>query len=177
MELVSRGGSAYFVPVSDTSGTISNFGHWEQAFRAFSNVYIQAYPARATELIQYNHLIYTASLSLKTFTDTTKSSECILATFLTATGGVILQQAWSIYLKDRIQRNDDKSGGSALSNYAKKKEICKRFNKGKCTSGYKCNYDHRCLICGKFGHGVHICRNKKATDQNVVASPIGSSNY
>ena len=173
MVLVSRGGSTYFVPVSDTTGTISNFGRWEQAFRAFSNVYIQAYPARVTELIQYNHLIYTASLSLiwENVYRYDKEFRMHLSNFPHRNWGVILQQAWSIYLKDRIQRNDDKGGGSAEPNYAKKKEICKRFNKRKCTSGYKCNYDHRCLICGKFGHGVHICRNKKATDQNVITSP------
>ena len=41
-----------------------------------------------------------------------------------------------------------------------RKEICRRFNEGKCTAGLSCKYDHRCLECGKFGHGEHICRKK-----------------
>ena len=170
MELVSRGGSTYFVPVNENTGTISHFGRWEQAFRVFSNVYLQTYPSRATELIQYNHLIYTASLSSvwENVYRYDKEFRMHLSNFPNRNWGVILQQAWSIYLKDRIQRNDDRAGSSG-SGYAKKKEICKRFNKGKCTSGYRCSYDHRCLICGKFGHGAHICRNKKAADQNGFA--------
>ena len=64
LEIANRGGSTFFIPVSDRDTTrIHNFSRWEQAFRVFSNVYTKAYPARATELIQYNHLIYTASLS------------------------------------------------------------------------------------------------------------------
>ena len=65
MELVSRGGATYFVPASDkdASCNITGFGRWEQAFRIFSNVYTRAYPWKSLELIQYNHIIYTASLS------------------------------------------------------------------------------------------------------------------
>ena len=42
---------------------ITNFGHWEQAFRIYSNVYTKEFPDQATQLIQYNHIIYTASLT------------------------------------------------------------------------------------------------------------------
>ena len=63
MELVSRAGSTFCVPVSDRElgGIINNFLKWEQAFRVFSNVYTRYYPERASELIQYNQLIHTAS--------------------------------------------------------------------------------------------------------------------
>ena len=74
---------------------------------------------------------------------------------------VILQQAWSVYLKDRISggRVDEvnRPGGS------KEKDVCKRFNKGKCNRGFHCQFEHRCLGCEKFGHGVHICRDRKTT--------------
>ena len=61
VELVSKRGLTYFMPVSDREVTqISNFSKWEQAFRVFSNVYTRAYPHRASELIQYNHIIHTA---------------------------------------------------------------------------------------------------------------------
>ena len=65
MELISRGGSTFFVPVADreSAGNISNFSRWEQAFRVFSNIYSKVYPDRASELIQYNHLLHTASLT------------------------------------------------------------------------------------------------------------------
>ena len=64
MELVRKGGSTFFVPVTDRESTqISDFGRWEQAFQIFSNVYTTKYPNKAPELIQYNHVIHTASLS------------------------------------------------------------------------------------------------------------------
>ena len=75
---------------------------------------------------------------------------------------MILQQAWSVCLIDRITFKSGAENGKGFSgNYGNKKEICKRFNKGKCTQGYRCHYDHRCLNCGKFGHGAHICRANK----------------
>ena len=38
------------------------------------------------------------------------------------------------------------------------KEAYYRFNKGRCTFGDRCKFDHRCLICSKFSHGAHNCR-------------------
>ena len=47
----------------DQQGSISSFGKWEQAFRVYSNIYTREYPQRASELIQYNHVISTAAVS------------------------------------------------------------------------------------------------------------------
>ena len=56
-----------------------------------------------------------------------------------------------------------------------KKEIRHRFNKGLCTAGCNCKYDHRCEVkeCGKFGHGAHMCRKRLGNDQGPGTS--GSS--
>ena len=69
---------------------------------------------------------------------------------------VILQQAWNLRLKDR-QDSDRRGGGSDYPS-GKKHDICWMFNRGKCTYGDRCKFDHKCRICGKFGHGAHICR-------------------
>ena len=64
LELVSKGGHTYFLLAGDKNLVgITNFGHWEQAFRIYSNVYTKEFPDQATQLIQYNHIIYTASLT------------------------------------------------------------------------------------------------------------------
>ena len=64
MELISKGGQTFFVPVSDLEvSNIGSFNKWEQAFRVFSNVYTQEFPHRASELIQYNQVIFAASQS------------------------------------------------------------------------------------------------------------------
>ena len=176
MELVSKGGSTYFVPVSDreVSGTINSFFKWEQAFRVYTNVYSRVYPERATELIQYNHLIHTASLSF-TWDNVyryDKEFRMHLSNFPQRNWGVILQQAWSVYLKDRIVKYDKYDKQGHAQGQGKKKEICKHFNKGKCNRGFRCSFDHRCLGCGKFGHGVHICRNKKGGDPQQNSTPV-----
>ena len=143
-ELVIRGGNTYFAPVSDRDSTaISSFARWEQAFRIYSNILTKAYPNKATELIQYNHIIYTASLSFawENIYLYNKEFRMHVSNFPQHSWSIILQQAWSMCLKDRIHVNtsndDAKSGG-----FCKVKEPCKRYNKGKCTYGARCRYKH-----------------------------------
>ena len=175
MELVVNcGGSTFFVPIADheSAGSVSNFYKWEQAFCVFSNIYTKFYPDRAPELIQYNQLIHTASLSF-TWDNVyryDKEFRLHMSKYPQRNWGVILQQAWTVYLKDRVNFKQEESyfpKGNTSGNGNRKKEICKRFNKGKCYKGFKCHYDHRCLECGKFGHGAHICRNKRSSDAST----------
>ena len=188
LELVSRGGATFFVPASNRDNVaIINFSKWEQAFRVFSNIYIRAYPSRATELIQYNHIIHMAA-STYTWENVymyDKEFRTHISHFPQRSWSVILQQAWAMYLKDRIQFRNDKNnnyGQQVQSDGSPsfRKEICQRFNKGKCTNGRSCKYYHRCDPklggCGKFGHGVHICRlasgKKKQNNQaSTSAAP------
>ena len=115
------------------------------------------------QLIQYNHVICTAST---TFTwenvySYDKEFRAHMGNYPGRNWGIILQQAWSMCLKDR---NHFGKQNSNKQNFNKgKREICQRFNKGLCTAGKTCKYDHKCLGCGKFGHGVHICRAAKQT--------------
>ena len=64
LELINKGRQTYFVPVSQRDpnyNTISSFHKWEQAFRVYSNIYLKHHPEQATQLIEYNHIICTAS--------------------------------------------------------------------------------------------------------------------
>ena len=167
LELINKGGQTYFIPMGEcTTVNITNFHHWEQAFRIFSNIYTSQFPDRATKLIQYNHIIFTASSTFVWDNVYTYDKEFRrhMGKYPQRCWSVILQQAWSMYLKDRIYHQGDQSrltGGNSNFNHSKaQKEICKRFNKGKCMAGSSCKYDHHCLECGKFGHGAHICQNK-----------------
>ena len=40
----------------------------------------------------------------------------------------------------------------------KSKKLCCGFNKGKCTYGSKCKFDHRCGMCNRYEHGAHNCK-------------------
>ena len=160
-ELVVRGGSTFFAPVSDRDATtISNFSKWEQAFRIYSNILTRAYPGKASDLIQYNHIIYTASLSFAwdNVYHYDKEFRMHISKFPQRSWAIILQQAWSMCLKDKLPE-DMKFGQNKNSN-KKSKEPCRRFNRGNCHFGARCKFDHRCSVkkCGKFGHGAHVCR-------------------
>ena len=73
-------------------------------------------------------------------------------------------------------RHNNHEGGTPRSS-----EYCKRFNKGKCNLGSSCKYEHRCLYCNKFSHGMVVCRklifdrekgsNKRDKDSNQKQMP------
>ena len=96
LELVHRAGQTYFIPAERDSGnSITSFHKWEQAFRVFSNLYCLEHPDRSTELIQYNHVIFSASL---TYTwDNVYTYDCEfrmhLGSFPERSWAIILQQA------------------------------------------------------------------------------------
>ena len=171
MEIVNRDGRTFFVPAnSGDSGNISNFSRWEQAFRVFSNIYTRRFPSRSAELIQYNHIIHTAAL---TFTWENvylydRDFRLHLSRYPQRSWAIILQQAWTMRLKDR----NGHSGGYASqgkSNEGRSKnrrDVCWRYNRGRCSFGASCKFEHKCAVCGKFGHGVHICRKANGKDRD-----------
>ena len=159
MELVNRNGMTYWTPMVDKElGTITSFSRWDVAFRVFSNIYMTKYPHKSSELIQYCHVIHTASLTYVWenvyFYD--KEFHIQILRHPQRSWAIILQQVWNLRLKDKLKHDSFTDRG-----HQKSKEICKRFNRGKCHNGMSCHYKHRCLNCGKFGHSGHICRHKK----------------
>ena len=168
-------------PVQDNAAVISSYGKWEQAFRVYSNVLTSKYPAKSPELLQYNHTIHNASMAYtwENVYSYDKEFRHHIAKHPYRSWSIILQQAWTMILKDRIIKpnnnffqkgnNHRSNGGNHNGN---KKEICKRFNKGKCHMGLSCKYKHRCEVqrCGKFGHGAHICRLRTQGEENSSVS-------
>ena len=74
-------------------------------------------------------------------------------------------------LKDR-HRNDSYQKGGFQGKSKCEQEPCKRFNKGHCSYGLRCKFDHRCSIpkCGKFGHGAHNCRIRLAEEKGETVA-------
>ena len=82
---------------------------------------------------------------------------------------IILQQSWNLRLNTRGNSNESvgtvagTSGGQGQSGRNdnkgfRKKDTCWRYNRGRCTFGLSCRFDHRCAICMKAGHGAFNCR-------------------
>ena len=162
LEIINQNGHLTCAPLSESASSnqnITSFARWEQAFRVFSNIYMRQFPSCASELIQYNHVVHTASL---TFAWSNVYAYDIdfrlhMVRHPQRSWLVILQQAWNLRLKDRNEGG--RGNANSNNNYNnKRREICFRFNAGKCTYGSKCKFDHRCGICGKFGHGAFQCR-------------------
>ena len=85
--------------------------------------------------------------------------------------GVILQQAWTMFLKDHVYSNtpnqSKNTGFSSSDNksYVSRK-LCFSFNEGHCKFSSGCKFEHKCGLCGKFGHGAFNCRKTKAITLN-----------
>ena len=176
MEIVNYSGQTFWIPASDGNAfVISNFIRWEQAFRVFSNIYTQQYPGHSSELIQYNHIIHTASLTYQweNVYQYNKEFRLHLIHHPECSWGVILQQAWSMYLKDKISANNQGGSPSNPHKSVKSKKICYEINSGYCSYATRCKFDHHCGVCGKYRHGTYNCR--KATCK-LFGSNSGSFN-
>ena len=152
----------FLSPVSECEqAQISSYGKWEQAFRVFSNILTTKYLSKGPELLQYNHTMHTAASSYvwENVDSYDKEFQHHVSRHPARAWNIILQQAWTMILKDRIRtdHNQAQKGGRG------KKEICKHFNKGRCSYGLACIFDHCCAVpdCGKYGHGAHNCRLRK----------------
>ena len=175
LELVIRGGRSFYVPVTETPN-ITSYNKWEQAFRVYANIYTKVYPHRSSELIDYNHIIHTIAQSY-TWENVylyDKDFRIHMARNPECNWGLILQQAWSLRLKDRSQYTAHGNGGYSGHNtgngmtggdFAHKNGPCRCYNKGKCTAGTSCRYHHKCSYCFKFGHAILTCRKLMADQE------------
>ena len=96
MQMVVKQGKTFWKPSSLYEGvTINNIAKWEQAFRVFADIYTRAHPHRATELIQYNHIIHmTASTYVWDNVYLYDKDFCIhMSNYPERNWGIILQQA------------------------------------------------------------------------------------
>ena len=65
-QMFIKGGVMYCRPAHERgneSNGISSIHAWDQAFRIFAHLYTKAFPRKAAELMQYNHVIHSAAQS------------------------------------------------------------------------------------------------------------------
>ena len=172
--MVNRGGICCYVPVSDRDNSVINsYSKWEMAFRIFTNIYASKFPTRATELTQYSHVIHTAAMTYvwPNVYKYDKDFRMHLSLHPKRSWGIILTQAWNMRLREKLSsnggsghnsntggRNGGYNGGTPGSADKRRRDVCYRFNRGKCTYGLNCKFEHKCALCLKFGHGSHNCR-------------------
>ena len=167
LELVIKNSKTYWSPVGD-SITINSFARWEQVFRVYANIYTRNFPHKSGELIEYNHIIHSIAQNYvwENVYAYDKAFRMHISRHPDRSWAVILQQAWSMNLRDRIgqgnntpnHRTNGQNSNNSTPQGAKLFDHCKRFNRGKCNLGSSCMYEHRCSYCDKFGHRVVVCR-------------------
>ena len=76
-----------------------------------------------------------------------------------------------MYLRDRVnatpshgQHNGNGKQGNATGTSQRK--LCFDFNRGECTFGQHCHFDHHCSFCNKFGHSAMTCRKGKKNNSS-----------
>ena len=163
-----KDGQLYLAPPPSATA-ITSFQKWERAFRVFSNIYIKKFPYRAWELNEYNHMIHHIS---QTYVWENCYSYDIdfrihMSNHTERSWAMVLQKSWSFRLNEKLQSSDFMSRNSGdrrsfgKSSASSSSDYCRRFNRGKCTYGASCRFEHRCFHCHKFGHGIHNCRKHK----------------
>ena len=177
MEMVNRNGMTYWVPFSEnTASVINSYNKWQQAFRVYTTIFVEEHPGKAKELMQYNHIIFSASVNFvwENMYSYDIDFRLHLSKHPGRNWGIILHQAWTMRMKDRLKftgnsgnhafSESSSTGGRPYSrnNSGKRKKICWKYNAGQCTYGFSCKFEHKCGICGKFRHGAHICRKAKS---------------
>ena len=162
MELIIKNGRTFWTTATSDNTAISNYSKWEQAFRVYSNIYTNACPEKSTELIQYNHIIHSIATTYVWENVYAYDKEfCMhLSRHPERNWGIILQQAWSMKLKDRLQKHDHGSNWSGNNNLNhqsnsrmktnKSSEACCRYNKRKCKFGPRCHMITSVLIVAKW---------------------------
>ena len=155
--------------------SITSFSKWEQAFRVFSNIYSKANPHRASELIEYNHVIHTIALAYVWENVYTYDREFRLHISKNPqrSWAMILQQAWAMRLKDRLVTHATGGFQNGGNQKNKNQEICRHFNRGRCNFGSTCKYEHHCSYCFKYGYGTVNCR-KANLDRNDKGNGQGN---
>ena len=169
LQMIYGDGAQFLQPVSEKdTPPINNPRRWEQAFDIYATIYTMKYPHRATEIFRYMFNIRSAATvyvwdNVYTYDITFR---CLIEKNPDQNWGVIYQQGWTLLLREKLDCNNHSFNGSFSGNQRhkstnKQDQTCWRFNKGTCTFGAGCRFEHKCGACNKSDHGSNSCPNKQ----------------
>ena len=170
LDIIHKGGETYWAPHVDKKQKITNIHMWDQAFRVYMAIYTRRYPMEAAEMAQYVHTIHHAA-NKYTWENVAYYDFIFrknMAKNPTRSWGKTFGHMWNIALTDPIkpntsnhfQRNQTNGGGGSF------KKPCWKFNKGSCSYGINCRFQHRCTQCGGTSHGANSCFRKNNANRN-----------
>ena len=171
MQLINKDGVTYFAPPIDRETKIDSIKKWEQAFRVYSTIYCNANPTRAGEILQYVDVIHRAAAIFNW--DNVARYDYVFRQLMAAkpyrSWAKVYTQMWNISLNEPIKKFNDNSyhnsgrnnNGNSSSSSKKRNNICWKFNKGSCTYGKNCKFEHKCSYCSSTNHPVTNCTRKQ----------------
>ena len=159
MGLFTKDGVAYFAPAGECDAKINNVCQWEQAFRVYTAIYSKANPNRVNEVWQYVHVINHAASGYQwsNVAEYDFTFRHLMGEYPDWSWDKTYLQGWNMIMRDVLPKEGHGHNSKKIVN---RDNICWPFNKGKC-SDPNCPKDHKCSYCGKWGHGMHICRKRK----------------
>ena len=162
LDLIHKDGRSYYLPSHEKElPIISSVKTWEQAFRVLSCIYTQSRPQRANQLYQYVGTICEAATTFiwNNVYNYDQLFRQLITAFPDRSWAVIYNHGYIMCLKEHLPTNRTMVSSIIKSNKGgtlKDKELCWIFNKGKCTCGPACKFDHRCSYCNKQGHSLIV---------------------
>lgn len=181
--LTTNGGPPQFVEEEDDN-YISSYAKWEEAFDIFASIYLRGHPQSADELYDYKHVIRGAAADYiwENVFDYDVEFRLHMEKHPTRGWSAKLTDEWTRHMKNLKGAKGDTPSQSSFAptndqgGQTQKREICIRYNKGRCTWGSKCRNIHKCSVCGKRGHGASICFSNKNRRKEDVGSRSSHSN-
>ncbi len=178
-------GNMVYEPVKDDhQREISDFGVWSQAWHIYCAVLAKYHPSKSYQLHQYYNTI---ELAAKSYTwesvyEYDQQFRSLIESKPERTWA-LKQTEWYMDMitksleskitggKQTHKSVQDQPAEKSGSTPGKKKEVCLKYQQGSCTYGKKCNWDHRCIICTKPGHGAIQCF-KRNTEEGSRHPPV-----
>ena len=105
MELVNKGGLTYWIPMVEKDlSAINSYIRWEQAFWVYINIWAMVNPDRVSEILQCNHAIEVAATNFQwdNVYQYDREFRIQMGEHPDCNWGIILQQAWSLYMKNPL---------------------------------------------------------------------------
>ena len=172
LQLVNKDGMSYFVPSLDRETKIDNIKKWEQAFRVYTTIYCNANPTRSGEILQYVDVIHRAAATFSW--ENVAKYDYVFRQLMAAkphrSWAKVYTQMWNITLNEPLKKFPESAQFSGRNGNGKKREsVCWKFNKGNCTYGKGCKFEHKCSYCGGSNHGASTClkkQNKRSGEKN-----------
>ena len=184
IKLITKGGHTYLAPPPGDK-RITNLRKWDVAFRVYATIYSDANPERASEILQYIHVIHTAANTYNwdnvAFYDF--MFRRLMASKPWRSWSKTYSQGWNLALKEPVVRshgsgnhsNSNNSFNSGSKQRTWKDDCCWRYNRNnKCNKGKECSWDHRCNFCSGWNHGYFNCRKRLGRQQNGRKSGGGN---